>query len=168
MTAIRRALLPRVLLPGVLLLGALVLSACTDKPYNYSESLRQQINSLELAFNQGESDTVLDAVASDFHSEYFPERRQLKLFMFRQRQQHSRLTIRSGPAVIQLHFATEDLSKITATASFQSLLTGGGGWLPHSGQFYHFVTNWRWREDGREGMEWELVEARWKEVFEPR
>lgn len=152
----------------ILLFGALILSACTDKPFNYSESLRQQINSMELAFNQGESDVVLDAVASDFSSEYFRERRQLKLFMFRQRQQHSRLSLRSGPAVIQIQFDSEDLSKITATASFQSLLTGGGGWLPHSGQFYHFVTDWRWREDAQAGMEWELVKARWKEVFEPR
>lgn len=158
MTAIRLALL----------LGAFFLTGCTDKPFNYPESLRQQINSLELAFNQGKSQAVLDAVAVDFQSEYFPERRQLKLFMLRQRQQHSRLIMLSGPAVIQVRFASEDLSKITATASFQSLLTGGGGWLPHSGQFYHFVTDWRWREDAQEGMEWELVKARWTEVFDAR
>ncbi|MCF6262537.1 MAG: hypothetical protein L3J24_02970 [Xanthomonadales bacterium] len=156
----------------VLLLAVLLLQGCSEEPYNYSESLRQQINHLELAFNQGETDSVLDAVATDFHSEYFPERRQLRLFMLRQRQQHSRLTSRSGPAVIQLQFTADDESKattkITARVSFQSLLTGGGGWLPHSGQFYHFVTHWRWRGSAKKGEEWELVEAQWKAVLEPR
>ncbi|MCF6225036.1 MAG: hypothetical protein L3J22_01860 [Xanthomonadales bacterium] len=163
MTAIRRL---------ALLFAVLLLQGCSEEPYNYSESLRQQINQLELALNQGESDAVLDAVAADFRSEHFPDRRQLSLFMLRQRRQHSRITLRSGPAVIQVQFVSEDQSKaatiITATASFQSLLTGGGGWLPHSGQFYHFVTHWRWRDNAKEGNEWELVEAQWKEVFEPR
>lgn len=129
--------------------------------------MRQQINAMELAFNDGETEVVLDAVADDFHSEYFPERRQLKLFMLRQRQKHSRLTIRSGPAVIKVQFSTEKLTDISATASFQSLLTGGGGWLPDSGQFYQFDTRWQWRDGADEGEEWELVFANWKEVFEP-
>jgi len=146
---------------------SLVLPACSGKPFNYPESLRQQINALELAFNNGETKVVLDAVAGDFHSEYFPERRQLKLFMLRQRQKHSRLTMRSGPAVINVQFSTENLTDITASASFQSLLTGGGGWLPDSGQFYQFDTRWRWRDGAAEGEEWELVFAQWNEVFQP-
>ena len=150
----------------LILSATLLLPACTDKPYNYSESLRLQINAMEIAFNQGESDTLLDLVAEDFHSDYFPERRQLKLFMLRQRQKHSRLTMRSGPAIIKIQIPAQHTAVITATASFQSLLTGGGGWLPDSGQFYQFMTHWRWRENADEGQEWELIHAQWNEVFE--
>ncbi len=148
-------------------IAAACITACDDTPFNYAEDLRQQINTMELAFNDGQVKSVIDAVADDFHSEYFSDRRQLQIFVLRQRQKHTRLTSLSSPAVIKLQFDAENNSDLTATASFKSLLTGGGGWLPTSGQFYQFDTDWRWQDNAATGEHWQLIHAQWTEVFEP-
>ena len=159
MIAIRQLLL--------VLIVACCMTACDDEPFNYSEDLRQQLNAMELAFNEGQVERVIDAVADDVYSEYFSDRRQVKIFVLRQRQKHTRLTSLSSPAVIKLQFAAQNNSDLTATASFKSLLTGGRGWLPTSGQFYQFVTDWRWQEGAADEEHWELIHAQWHEVFEP-
>ncbi len=150
---------------SVLILFALttLLSSCSTEPFDHAESLRQQIITLEKSVNSGESDSLLAVIAKDFSAEYLTDRRQLKLFLLRQRNQYNRVTSTSGPISISVQFAE---TTTTAKASFKTLLTGSQNWLPEAGQFYQFETSWRWREGADTGEQWELIHASWEPVFD--
>ena len=140
-----------------------LLAACAREAFDYADSLRQQIDSLEKSMNQGKSEVLMAAIADDFSSDYLLDRRQLKLFLLRQRSQYKRITSTSGPLTVAVNFAE---TGVTATASFKTLLTGSQNWLPESGQFYQFETSWRWRDGAAKEEQWELIHASWEPVFD--
>ncbi len=110
-------------LTGHLFLFAL-LSFCSTEPFSYADSLREQISSLEQAVNRGESALLMEVIAADFFAEYLTDRRQLKLFLLRQRNQYNRVTSTSGPAQVSVQLAE---TTTTAKASFISSKPVGAG-----------------------------------------
>jgi hypothetical protein len=136
--------------------AGLLLVSCGE-----NRTVEQQIiatlRNMEVAAEAGEHFEFMTYVAHGFSGQLGSmDRRAFHRFMIFQINQHRRLQARFFP--IHVRETGADL----ATASFNLLVTGGGGLLPESGQVFAVETGW-YRESG----DWLLTRADWEPVKLP-
>ncbi|MGH8034455.1 MAG: hypothetical protein ACREO9_04460 [Lysobacterales bacterium] len=112
------------------------------------------ISEMEIQVEAAERRAFMAHVAEDFQGQDGATTRdELNAMVLFQLNQHRRLQAQLGP--ITVTSATPG----TADASFHVMLTGGGGWIPDTGQVFQVTTHWA----GRDG-DWKLVTANWQAV----
>lgn len=138
-----------------LLLAMAVLAACSGGE-NLESSLRETIDGMEQALAASERRDFMQPIAEDFSGPGGMNRDRVRALLIFHLQRHQQLRSRSGPINVQVN---DSLSPPRAEATWQTLVTGGSGWLPEQGQLYRVETGWRW-----EG-EWQLISASWEAVL---
>lgn len=139
--------------PILLLVACLAVSACG--PSEPAEvRIRNAIESMAQAVEQGEPEPFLDRVADDFTGDGGQWDRQ------RVRQYILARTLRSGDRPdIHLSDVSIELFGDRARATVETRISGAGRWLPRRGARYRFDTGWR-----LDGGEWRVISADWERL----
>lgn len=134
-----------------LVLSVLLLAACSDEP-SVEQHIIANLKAMEEAAEQGEHLKFMAYVADSFQGQYGEmDRRSFHRFMIFQINQNRRLHAQFFP----IHVRQAEVDR--AQAQFNLLVTGGGGLLPESGQFFKVKTQWL-LADG----DWLLNAADWE------
>lgn len=129
------------------LLAMLALAGCARPPDE--AALRERIESMQVAIEARDADTLLDAVDEDFGGPGGMDRAGLGRYatLMLLRQQNVGVTI--GPVAVELHGDR-------ASAQFDAVVTGTNRFIPEGVEARRVETVWR-----REGDDWVLVGADW-------
>lgn len=146
---------PLVSLLAALLVAGVVLAACAERSDD-EVRLRERLNSMEAAIEQGRVGDFMQAVAEDFTSARGGmNRAALGLLLRRERLARQSISVQRSNLAIQI------LAAGRARLEFHALVTGGSGWLPSEGRLWAIDTGWRLDDDD----EWRLVSADWRPVL---
>jgi hypothetical protein len=130
-----------------------VVAVCSQ-PLTVEQQVITAIREMESSIEIGERGDFMAHVAENFiGQDAAMTRDQLNALVFYQLNQHEQIQVQFMP----IYITPTEPGK--AEGRFDVLLTGGQGWLPHSGQVFSFVTGWR-----LEGDEWLLRRASWEPV----
>ncbi len=135
----------------------LLLAACAERSDDETR-LRERLDSMEQAIEEGRVGDFMDAVAEDFTSARGDlNRAGLGLLLRRERLARQSISVQRSNLQIELHDSGR------ATLAFHALATGGSGWLPSEGRVWAIETGWR-----LDGDEWMLVSADWRPILGTR
>ena len=130
-----------------------LLGACGDS-LTVEQQVIATIRNMEAHIEAGERRPFMDYVAEDFRGQGGSlNREQLRALMIMQLNRYQKLQGQLFPIRV------EETGEGTATASFRALVTGGPRWIPESGQFFEFETQWR-----RDNGDWQVIAADWTPV----
>ena len=134
-----------------LAISALLLVACGDH-LSVEQKIIANLRSMEAAAEEGEHLEFMTHVTESFQGQYGDmDRRAFHRFMIFQMNQNRRLQAQFFSIRVQ----QPNLDQ--TQANFNLLVTGGGGLLPESGQFFDVKTHWQ-LSDG----DWVLNAADWE------
>lgn len=135
--------------------GAVVLlaTAC-GPPTPDEERIRQQIEAMKRAVDEGNTRAFVQPLAEDFGARGRDlDRRGVRLLINRELRAHEKLSARVFDIEVELQGADR------ARATFHAVTTGGSGLIPDTGGWYRVESGWR-----RSGDEWLLISADWERV----
>lgn len=129
------------------LVGMLALAGCARAPDD--AALRERIESMQIAIEGRDAESLLDAVDEDFGGPGGMDRAGLGRYatLMLLRQQNVGVVI--GPVAVELHGDR-------ASAAFDAVVTGTNRFIPEGVEARRVETVWR-----REGDDWMLVSADW-------
>jgi hypothetical protein len=137
-------------------LASLLLLACSEN-LTVEQQIIATLRDMEVAAEAGEHFEFMTYVADSFEGQLGSmDRRAFHRFMIFQINQHRRLQAQFFPIYVRETGAGQ------ATATFNLLVTGGGGLLPESGQVFAVETAW-----SQAGGDWQLNRADWEPVYLP-
>jgi hypothetical protein len=135
------------------LAGLMLLVACGEPPPP-EQRIRERIESMQTALEEGSASDFLDPLAEDFVAATRDlDRRAAAFLLRRELLAHQRLKARLVDIDVELQ------GERRATATFNAITTGGSGLIPDTGGWYRVTTGWRLDDD-----EWMLISARWETV----
>jgi hypothetical protein len=132
-----------------MILLTLSLVGC-GKPDSAEIAIEQNITQMQSAIENKDPDALLDLLHENFATktglDTLRVKRTMVLYMLRHENIHTLIT----------NLQIESKSDLSATASFNALVSGGTGLLPDQGALYQVETDWRLDDN-----EWLLIYANW-------
>lgn len=141
--------------PSIILLGVVVLTASGCGPTEPDETrIRNAIEAMALALEEGEPKPFLERVAEDFAGDDGQwDRQRVRQYVMGQT-----IGARERPD-IDLGSIEVELLGERARATVEVRISDAGRWLPQRGAHYRFETGWR-EDDGQ----WHIIRADWERL----